>query len=236
MNENMNGSALAMSAPELPASLKAVIERAEGAVAEQHRIEQALETARDGLRQAEVELAEAQERLGVAESGAAVGGGDVDKNARKRLLAARDEADFGHARVVGLEEHLRVTTKAANGAQRDLAVQVRDWKREQASTLIEEVYKPALNTLLDAMRMLAAAGTALGVNRLLAIPRQAFICDPDDPMRNLANRQRLAWRDDPESLAAYERLVALRSVITPLLGEFADGPITRDTEDSNAAA
>ncbi len=115
-------------------------------------------------------------------------------------------------------------------------MQVRDWKREQASTLIEEVYKPAINTLLDAMRVMTAAGTALGVNRLLAIPRQAFICDPDDPVRNLANRQRLAWRDDPQSLAMYERLVALRSVITPLLGEFADGPITRGTEDGDAAA
>lgn len=236
MNENMNGSALAMSAPELPASLKAVINRAEGAVAEQRRIEQALETARASMRQGEVEFADAQERLAVAESGAAVGAGDVDKNARKRLVAARDEVDFAGARVAGLEDWLRAAATAANGAQRDLAVQVRDWKREQASTLIEEVYKPALNTLLDAMRILAAAGTALGVNRLLAIPRQAFICDPDDPVRNLANRQRLAWRDDPESLAMYERFVALRSVITPLLGEFADGPIPRGTEDGDAAA
>jgi hypothetical protein len=236
MNENTNGSALAMSAPELPASLKAVIERAEGAVAEHRRIEQALETARGGLRQAEVELGDAQQRLAVTESGAAVGAGDVDKNARKRLVAARDEVDFARARVAGLEEHLRVATTAANRAQRDLAVQVHDWTREQASTLIEQVYKPALNVLLDAMRLLAAAGTALGVNRLLAIPRQAFICDPDNPVRNLANRQRLAWREDPESLATYERLVALRSVITPLLGEFADGPITRGAEDGDAAA
>lgn len=236
MNDNMNGSVLAMSAPELPASLKAAIGRAESAVAEQQRIEQAMETARGGLRQAELELADAQERLAVAESGEAVGAGDVDKNARKRLVAARDEVDFARARVAGLEDWLRVAATAASGAQRDLAVQVRDWKREQASTLIGEVYKPAINTLLDAMRVMTAAGTALGVNRLLAIPRQAFICDPDDPVRNLANRQRLAWRDDPESLATYERLVALRSVITPLLGEFADGPIPRGAEDGDAAA
>ena len=236
MNDNMNGSALAKTAPEIPASLKAGIGRAESAIAEQKRIEGALDTARGGLRQAEVELADAQQRLAVTESGAAIGAGDVDRNARKRLVAARDEVDFARARVAGLEEHLRVAMTAANGAQRDLAVQVRDWKREQAATIIEDVYRPALNTLLDAMRILAAAGTALGVNRLLAIPRQAFICDPDDPVRNLANRQRLAWREAPESLAMYERLVALRSVITPLLGEFADGPITRGTEDGDAAA
>ena len=112
-----------------------------------------METARGGLRQAELELADAQERLAVAESGAAVGAGDVDKNARKRLVAARDEVDFARARVAGLEDWLRVAATAASGAQRDLAVQVRDWKREQASTLIEEVYKPAINTLLDAMRV-----------------------------------------------------------------------------------
>jgi hypothetical protein len=85
------------------AGAMAVIERAEGAVAQQHRIEQALETARLGLRQAEVELADAQQRLAVTESGAAVGAGDVDKNARKRLVAARDEVDFARARVAGLE-------------------------------------------------------------------------------------------------------------------------------------
>ncbi len=118
MNDNMNGSALAMSAPELPASLKAVIGRAEGAVAEQHRIEQAMETARGGLRQAELELADAQERLAVAESGEAVGAGDVDKNARKRLVAARDEVDFARARVAGLEDWLR---RGGDGGERGAA-------------------------------------------------------------------------------------------------------------------
>ena len=116
MNDNMNGSVLAMSAPELPASLKAVIGRAESAVAEQQRIEQAMETARGGLRQAELELADAQERLAVAESGEAVGAGDVDKNARKRLVAARDEVDFARARVAGIEDWLRVPAHSSHGS------------------------------------------------------------------------------------------------------------------------
>jgi hypothetical protein len=235
MNENVNGTALAKTAPEIPASMKAVIERTEAAIAERQNIESALQTARSALRQAEQELAEARDRLAVAESGAAMGGGEVDKTARKRLLVARDEAEFASARVAGLEEHLRVAMTAANGAQRDLAVKVRDWKREQTATIITEVYLPALNTLLDAMRLLAAAGTGLGVNRLLAIPRQTFVCDPDDPVRNLASRQRLGWQEHPESAAMYERLSALMAVLRPLLGEFADGPIPQ-VESGDAAA
>ncbi len=160
----------------------------------------------------------------------------MDKNARKRLLAARDEADFACARVAGLEDHLRVTTAAATGAQRDLAVQVRDWKREQAATIISEVYTPAIDAVLNAMRLLVAAGTALGLNRLLAIPAQATICDPNDPVRNLASRKRLAWRDNPEAAAMYERLAALMAEIRPLLGEFADGSIPKSQEDGDAAA
>ncbi len=235
MHENMNSTALAMTAPEIPASLKAAIERTENALAEQQNAERALQTARGALRQSEYELKQAQDKLAVAEAGVAVGAGDVDKVARKRLLAARDEADFARARVTGLEEHLRVTTAAATGAQRDLAVQVRDWKREQAATVVTEVYLPTIDAVLDAMRMLVATGTALGINRLLAIPRQAFICDPDDPVRNLASRQRLAWRDHPEAAAMYERLAALMAEIRPLLGEFADGPIPKLESDDAAA-
>jgi hypothetical protein len=236
MSENVNGSALVMSAPEIPAQMKAVIARTNTALAEQQNVDRALQTARGALRQAEVEFADAQERLAMAESGAAVGAGDVDKNARKRLVAARDEVDFARARVAGLEEHLRVTTTAANGAQRDLAVEARHWTREQAATIVAEVYLPAINVVLDAMRLLVATGTALGVNRLLAIPAQAFICDPQDPVRNLASRKRLAWRDNPQAATTYERLSALMAVIRPLLGEFADGPIPRGTEDGDAAA
>src|SRR5690349_10969425 len=102
MNENMNCTALAKTAPEIPAEMKAVIARTEAALAERQNVERALETARSALRQAEQELTNAQARLAVAEAGAAIGGGDVDKNARKRLLAARDEADFARARVAGL--------------------------------------------------------------------------------------------------------------------------------------
>lgn len=235
MHDNMNDAALAKTAPEIPASMKAAIERTEDALAQQQGVESALETARGALRQAEDELKEAQDKLAVTEAGAAVGGGEVDKAARKRLLAARDEADFARARVTGLEEHLHATTAAASGAQRDLAVQVRDWKREQAATVVAEVYLPTINAVLDAMRLLVATGTALGINRLLAIPRQAFICDPDDPVRNLASRQRLAWRDNPEAAAMYARLAALMGEIRPLLGEFADGPIPKLESDDAAA-
>ena len=101
--------------------MKAVIARTEAALAERQNAESALQTARGALRQAEQELAEAQDKLAVAEAGAAVGGGDVDKNARKRLLAARDESDFARARVTGLEQHLRATTAVTTEAQRDLA-------------------------------------------------------------------------------------------------------------------
>ncbi len=235
MNENVSGTALAKTAPEIPASMKAVIDRTENALANQQNAERALQTARGALRQSEDEFKEAQDKLAVAEAGAAVGG-DVDKAARKRLLSARDEADFVRARVAGLEEHLRVTTAAATGAQCDLAVQVRDWKREQTATIVADVYTPAINAVLDAMRLLLAAGTALGVNRLLAIPAQAFIWDPNDPVRNLANRKRLAWRDNPEAAAMYERLAALMAEIRPLLGEFADASIPQAPEDSDAAA
>jgi len=236
MNENVNGTALAMSAPEIPAQMKAVIERTEADIAQRDNAERALDRARGTLRQAEQEYAEAQQKLAVAESGAAVGAGDVDKAARKRLVAARDEVDFARARVAGLEEHLRAATAAANGAQRDLAVQVRDWKREQTATIVAEVYMPAIDAVLDAMRLLVAAGTALGLNRLLSIPAQAFICDPNDPVRNLASRKRLGWRDHPESAAAYERLAALMAEIRPLLGEFADGPIPASVEQDSDAA
>ena len=236
MNENVNGSALAKTAPEIPAEMKAVIARTEAALAERQNVERALDTARGALRQAEQELADARDKLAVAEAGAAVGGGDVDKTARKRLLTARDETDFARARVAGLEEHLRVTTAAATGAQRDLAVKVRDWKREQTATIVAEVYVPALDAVLDAMRLLVAAGTALGVNRLLAIPAQAILSDPNDPVRNLAGRKRLAWRDNPEAAAMYERLAALMAEIRPLLGEFTDASIPLAPEDGDAAA
>ncbi len=237
MHENViDGTALVITAPEIPASLKAVIGRTEAALAERENVKRALDRARGTLRQAEQEHAEAQGRLAVAEAGAAVGGGDVDKNARKRLVAARDETDFARARVTGLEEHVRTATKATTEAQRDLAVQVRDWKREQTATIIAEIYMPAVSVVLEAMRLLVATGTALGINRLLAIPAQAFICDPSDPVRDLANRKRLAWRENPEAAAMYERLSALMAVIRPLLGEFAEGPITRSAEDGDAAA
>jgi hypothetical protein len=237
MNANRNGSALAMTAPELPVSLKAAIDRAETAIAEQEQIEQALVVAREGLRSAEDDRREAQDRLAVAESAAAVGGDDVDRGARKRLLVARDEYEFVLTRIAGLEDRLRTATSASNEARRVLAVEYRAWTRSQGSTYIEQVYKPALEAILDAMRVLVAAGTALGVNRLLAIPRMAVVADPDAPERNLANRKRLAWQNDPASAALYERLVALRAVILPLLGDFADGgAIPKVDSDDGLAA
>jgi hypothetical protein len=212
------------------------MQQAESAIAEQKQIEHALVVAREGLRGAEDERRDAQDRLAVAESGAAVGGGDVDRAARKRLVAARDECEFGQARVAGLEERLRTATASMTEAQRALAVEHRNWTRSQAEAYIEQVYRPALKIGLDAMRVLVAVGIALGVNRLLAIPRQAVLADPDDPERNLANRKRLAWQDDPEAAAIYQRLVALRAVIVPLLGEFADGPVPRSESDDGVAA
>lgn len=236
MNDNTNRSTLAMAAPELPASMKAAMQQAESAIAEEKQIEQALVVAREGLRAAEKERREAQDRLAIAEAGAAVGGGDVDRAARKRLIAARDECEFGQARVAGLEDRLRTAAAATNEARRVLAVGYRAWTRGQADIYIEQVYKPAQKAILDAMRVLVAVGTALGVGRLLAIPRMAVVADPGDPERNLANRKRLAWQDDPESAALYERLVALRAVIVPLLGEFADGVIPKPESSNGFAA
>ena len=194
-----------------------------------------LGSARAAVQEADQELHDAQQRLAVAESGAAIGASDVDRGARRHMLGARDAADLARARVTGLEDRLRTAAKTVTEAQRLLAVEFRNWKREQTATYIEQVYQPALDTLLDAMRTLVAVGTALGANRLLAIPRQTFVADPADPVRNLASRHRLAWRDDPESLATFERLVALGSVIVPLLGEFADGPVPQESDDGVAA-
>jgi hypothetical protein len=236
MNANRNGSALAMTAPELSVSMKTAIEQAERAIAEQEQIEQALMAAREGLQAAEKERREAQGRLAVAESGAAVGGGDVDRAARKRLVAARDECEFGQARVAGLEDRLRTATAATTAAQRALAVETRNWKRDQAGAIVEQVLLPEINATLDALRTVAAVGTALGSQRLLAISRQAFLCEPGDPSRNLASRQRLAWQQHPESATTYERLSALMAEIRPLLGEFADRPIHQTEPDDGVAA
>jgi hypothetical protein len=224
------------SAQEFPATMVGVIGRVESALAEQRQIEAALATARAAEQEAARELHEAQAKLSVAESGAAIGASDLDKLARKRVLAARDECEFVRARVSGLADRGRTVTAMVNEAQKHLAVEFRNWKRDQAAVLVDSLYQPALNALLDAMRTLVAAGTALGVNRLLAIPRQAFLPDHSDPVRNRADRKRLGWQNCPESLAHYERLSALCGAITPLPGEFRDASVAPPAAEEGAAA
>ncbi len=224
-----------MPEPTFTASLQAAIQSTARAVQEQAKVEQALAAARGSVLHAERDLQQAQERLSVAEAGAAVGDADVDRGARKRLVSCRDELDFCRARLAGLEDRLKTVAATTNEERRKLATEFRNWQRDQAERVMEQFYKPALATLLDAMRVLTAAGAALSVNRLVAVARQSVVPDPADPSRDLSNPKRLAWRDDPTAKALYGRLLALRAEVEPLLGEYGDKPVVVEEGTDHAA-
>ena len=155
MNDNMNGSALAMSAPETP-RLAEGGDRARGELPSLNSSGSSRHWRRRVAVCARPNWNSRMPRSGwpwpnPARRSAA---GDVDKNARKRLVAARDEVDFARARVAGLEEP---APGGDDGGERGAARSGGAGSGLEAGAgqrrMIGEVYKPAINTLLDAMRV-----------------------------------------------------------------------------------
>jgi hypothetical protein len=112
------------------------------------------------------------------------------------------------------------------GKDRDLAVAWRSWQQAQAAAFTDTVYAPAVAAFLDTLRLTTAVATALGHNRLHAIVRGLYIPAAADPYCDLANPKRMSWRDQPEAVAIYDQLVALRLDIAKHLDGFTD-PETR---------
>jgi hypothetical protein len=77
--------------PEISPDLEAALQRARDAAAAQHRIEDALRAAHSELASTNADLNAARDRLSQTEAALALAGGDPDKQARRRLLALRDE-------------------------------------------------------------------------------------------------------------------------------------------------
>lgn len=131
--------------PELSPELRDAISAAERAAGEAARIEAALAATRTQLTAAEAELDEARATLAASESGSVLDGGPADRQARKVLIAARDEAEFIAARLAGLEARHQTASVTLIDARRAVAIAWRNWQRAQAAEYIDRVYIPALD-------------------------------------------------------------------------------------------
>jgi len=203
---------------ELSPALKTAVEDAHRVAAEQARIEAAMSAARSELTTAEAELEAVRRALASTEAEAALGG-QTDRQARKNLVAARDQVEFASAKVAGLEERRNAVLEELRQARYKVDIQWRAWSRETAARILDAFYLPLLEEFLAAARLLTAAGSALNVGRLVAIARGLFVADPEDPLRNLANPKRSKWQDDPEAAALYQQIVDVHALVGPHLSE-----------------
>jgi hypothetical protein len=214
--------------PEISPDLEAALQRAKDAAAAQHRIEEALRAAHSELAATQADLDAVRDRLSQSEAAQALTGSDPDKQARRRLLALRDDQEILQARIRGLESRLQDATAATTQARHALAVAWRDWQQTQAAMFTDMVYNPAVAAFLDTLRLTAAVATALGHNRLHAIVRGLYLPAADDPLCNLSNPKRMNWREHPEAAALYDRLVALRLEITRHMEGFTEPEANHD--------
>ncbi len=113
--------------PELSPELRDAVAAAERAAGEAARIDAALAATRTRLTAAEAELDEARATLAASESGSALDGGRADRQARKTLIAARDEAEFIAARLAGLEARHKTASATLIDSRRAVAIAWRNW-------------------------------------------------------------------------------------------------------------
>lgn len=146
--------------PELSPQLRDALATAERAATEAARIDAVIAAARDQFTAAGAELECTRVALATAESESALAGGPADRQARKSLIAARDEADFLAARLTGLEARRQTASSALIDARRTVAIAWRNWQRAQAADYIDRVYIPALDQFVAAIRGVTAAATA----------------------------------------------------------------------------
>ena len=216
--------------PEFTPELRNALAAAEQAGAEAAKIDTAITTTREQLATANAELEHARATLAASESETALTGGQADRQARKALVAARDEAEFISARLAGLEARKRSATATVIETRRDVAIRWRNWQRSLTTEYIDRVYVPALDQFVAAIRGITAVAQALGSNRLQAIARDTVLRDPRDWERNPCNPRRSNWRSDPEAGNLYEHLLKLRAVVAPNLEGFEDGLTSVPTE------
>ena len=203
-----------------------------GYEARREEIVAAIAATRDQLTAAGVELEHTRTTLAATEAESALAGSAADRQARKSLIAARDEADFLTARLTGLEARHQTAASALLEARRTVAIAWRNWQRTQAADYIDRIYIPALDQFVAALRGVTAAATALGHKRLNAIARHTVLCDPADPERNPANQRRSGWQTDPVSGPLYQHLRELAATVRPYLEGFEDGPTLAESSDA----
>jgi hypothetical protein len=208
--------------PELSPELRDALATAERAAGDTARIDATLAITRDQLTAANAELEHTHAALATVEAESALAGGAADRQTRKALIAARDEADFLAARLTGLEARRQTAASTLIDARRAVAIAWRNWQRAQAADYIERIYLPALDRFVAALRGVTAAATALGHHRLNAIARDTVLRDPRDWDRNPSNPRRSNWQTDPVSGPLYERLRDVAAMVRPHLEGFED--------------
>jgi chromosome segregation ATPase len=218
--------------PELNPELRDALATAERAAADTARIEAAIAATRDQLTAAGAELERTRTALAATEAESALAGSAADRQARKSLIAARDEADFLAARLTGLEARHQTAASTLLEARRNVAIAWRNWQRAQAADYLDRIYIPALEQFVAAIRGVTAAASALGHNRLNAIARHTVLCDPSDPERNPANPRRSNWQTDPVSGPLYQHLSEIAATVRPYLEGFEDAPTLAETTDA----
>jgi hypothetical protein len=212
--------------------LRDALATAERAAAEAARIDAAIAATRDQLTAAGAELERTRATLAATEAESALAGSAADRQARKSLIAARDEADFLAARLTGLEARHQTAASALLDARRAVAIAWRNWQRAQAADYIDRVYIPALDQFVATIRGVTAAATALGHNRLNAIARDTVLRDPRDWDRNPSNPRRSNWLTDPFAGPLYQHLCEIAATVRPYLEGFEDAPTLAETSDA----
>lgn len=218
--------------PELNPELRDALATAEHAATDAARIDAAIAATRDQLTAAGAELERTRTTLAATEAESALAGSAADRQARKSLIAARDEADFITARLTGLDARHQTAAAALIDARRAVAIAWRNWQRAHAADYIERAYIPALDQFVAALRGVTAMAQALGHNRLNAIARHTVLCAPANPEHNPANPRRSLWQTDPVSGPLYQSLRDWAATVRPHLKGFEDAPIPAETSDT----
>jgi len=218
--------------PELNPELRDALATAERAATDAARIDATIAATRDQLTAAGAELERTRTTLAATEAESALAGSAADRQARKSLIAARDEADFLAARLTGLEARHKAAASTLLDARRNVAIAWRNWQRAQAAEYIDRVYIPALEQFVAAIRGVTAMAQALGHNRLNAIARDTVLRDPRDWDRNPLNPRRSNWLTDPVAGPLYEHLREIAATVRPYLEGFEDAPTFAETSDA----
>lgn len=99
----------------------------------------------------------------------------------------------------------------------EVAVNFKRWCSKQVEIFTDTIFRPAQQEYLGTLRLANALAIGLSAHRLGAVARGAFVCDPDDPMRNLANPKRKPWQDDPVADEVYKQILAIRAEVQPYI-------------------